>query len=102
MALEGVDNVDDLIEKLERLELPSQTVSVLGDPLIQRYLSMRPSDSASKRIQNWLATYFEEALESMHAGQSDPESLEGILGEVLKYSACAKVSQRLSRQDGGS
>lgn len=92
MTLEEVENIDDLVNNLEKLEMPSQVIAVLGDPLLQKYLTMRPSDSAFKRINNWLVTFFEEELESRHVGDSsDPENLRKLLEGVLKYSQFAKV-----------
>jgi centromere protein I len=43
VTLEDVRNVDDFVEKLDRLELPNQLAAVLDDPLLQNLLSLRPS-----------------------------------------------------------
>lgn len=43
VTLEEVENVDDFVSKLDKLELPNQLVAVLEDPLLQKLLLLKPS-----------------------------------------------------------
>lgn len=43
VTLEEVENVDDFVNKLDKLELPNQLVAVLEDPLLQKLLLLKPS-----------------------------------------------------------
>ncbi|KAI9891437.1 MAG: hypothetical protein M1814_002756 [Vezdaea aestivalis] len=87
VTLEEVETVDDFIDKLDRIELPNQIVSILGDPLLQKYLDLKPSNVALKRLDNWLSTFMAEELNSL----VDNEVPNGRMSEVL--SCLAKYAQ---------
>lgn len=67
--------------------------SVLADPLLQKYLAVIPSDTAARRVHNWLAAFFDEQLELMRegGGQMGTRQLEEVLEAVLKYTQYTKV-----------
>ena len=71
MTLEGIDSVEDFVEKLDRIEPPGQLVSLLKDPLLQKYVDLKPSPINSTRIGFWLATYLEEQFEAARLGNGD-------------------------------
>ncbi|KAH0543376.1 hypothetical protein FGG08_002332 [Glutinoglossum americanum] len=77
VTLEEVENVNDFIEKLDRLELPNQLVSVLGDPLLQKFLSLRSSDT--RRIESWLSAFFDDELQLAKRGQHPSSRLSNFL-----------------------
>ena len=52
MTLEEVRDMDDFVNKLHKLELPSQMVAVLDDKLLQNLLALRP-DGESLRSPWW-------------------------------------------------
>lgn len=79
------------MNKLDKLELPNQVVSVLCDPLLQKYLAIRPSESSSKRIHHWLVTFFEEELELIQEGQKTSDRLGTVLESILSYTQYTKV-----------
>ncbi|OCK91240.1 Mis6-domain-containing protein, partial [Cenococcum geophilum 1.58] len=86
VTLEEIDNVDDFVEKLDRVELPGQVISSLKDPLLQKYLSLNPSNIASRRIDLWLSIFLEDEFEAVKQGESPSvflsEIFEGILGQT--------------------
>ncbi|KAI9885482.1 MAG: hsp70 nucleotide exchange factor fes1 [Watsoniomyces obsoletus] len=90
ITIEEVDNVDDLVDHLERIELPNQVISVLGDPLLQIYLSIRPSDTIRKRFHHWLVSFFEDELRCIQAGISS-QKLSSLLEDLLEYTQFTKV-----------
>ncbi|KAI9839365.1 MAG: Phosphate metabolism transcription protein [Sclerophora amabilis] len=90
VTLEEIDGVNDFVQKIEKIEPPNQVVSVLRDPLLQRYLSLRPSDSALQRIENWLNTFFEDELHSIRQGQSDESQLAEVLQSLVNYTRYTK------------
>jgi len=80
--------VDDFIQKLEKIELPNQLVAVFGDPLLQKYLHLKSSDTTSRRIDNWLIAFFEDQLESLESTQSQ---ILAMLASIRDYTQYTKV-----------
>jgi centromere protein I len=71
--------VNDFIQKLEKIELPNQLVAVLGDPLLQKLLLLKSSETIARRVDNWLLAFFEDQLQSIENGQRHIlETLEAI------------------------
>jgi centromere protein I len=68
--------------------LPNQLVASLTDPLLQRFLQLKPSTSAAERVDQWLLAFFEDQLEFAESEQSILEMLEVILA----YTNHTKVS----------
>ncbi|KAH0566401.1 hypothetical protein GP486_000184 [Trichoglossum hirsutum] len=73
VTLEEVENANDFIEKLDRLELPNQFVSALGDPLLQKFLALKSLDT--KRIENWLSAFFDDEFQLAERGQPQSSRL---------------------------
>jgi centromere protein I len=91
VTLEGIDNVDDFVEKLDLIEPPGQMISFLADPLLQKYVELKPSPITSTRIDLWLATCLEELYEAERMGTGDPQYLKEILSGLANHADCAKV-----------
>lgn len=91
ITLEGIDNVDDFVEKLDRIDPPGQLISFLTDPLLQKYVDLRPSPNITSRIDLWLATCLEEVYESEKLGTWDHCYSSEILEGLLNHAQCAKV-----------
>lgn len=91
MTLEGIDNVEDFVEKLDRIEPPGQMISFLTDPLLQKYVEMRPSPITATRIDLWLATCLEDLYEAERLGINDPQYLKDIFAGLLTHAQSAKV-----------
>ncbi|KAI9786901.1 MAG: hypothetical protein M1839_005132 [Geoglossum umbratile] len=88
VTLEEVENVNDFIEKLDRLELPNQLVSVLGDPLLQKFLALRSSDT--KRIESWLSAFLDGELQLTEHGQPPSSRLSSMLQSISNYTQYTK------------
>lgn len=97
VTLEETDNVDDFIEKLDRIELPGQLISFLSDPLLQKYLILNPSSISARRIDLWLAAYLEDEYETARRGQETSSQLSEILDAVLDLTRYTKASLALAR-----
>lgn len=78
----------DFVRKLEKIEPPNQLVAVIGDPLLQKFLQLRSSESSSKRVDGWLLAFFEDQLESPESAGS---RILGMLEAVLGYTRYCKV-----------
>lgn len=91
MTLEGIDSVDDFVEKLDRIEPPGQLVSLLADPLLQKYVDLNPSRISTARIGVWLAACLEEQFEAHRQGAGDDGYLDEILSGLLRYAQYTKV-----------
>lgn len=91
VTLEGIDNVDEFVEKLERIEPPGQLVSLLTDPLLQKYLDLKPSPVTTIRLHTWLAACLEDLFESERQGNGDARILSEMLKGVLKHAQYTKT-----------
>jgi centromere protein I len=97
VTLEGIDNVDDFVEKLDRIEPPGQMISILTDPLLQKYVELHPSPITSARIDLWLSTCLEDLYRDEQLGSGDYSYLKEILGGLLKHAQYTKVSPHRGR-----
>jgi centromere protein I len=89
ITLEEIDNVTDFIQKLEKIDLPNQLVSVIGDPLLQNLLQLKSNENIKRRIDNWLTAFFEDQLES---GGYAGSTLLDMLVAIKDYANFTKVS----------
>ncbi|KAK1912160.1 hypothetical protein P3342_009759 [Pyrenophora teres f. teres] len=90
ITLEGIDNVDDFVEKLDRIEPPGQLVSLLADSLLQKYVDLKPSPVATARIGIWLSTCLEEQYYAYSQGNRDDRYLSEILDGLLAWAQYTK------------
>lgn len=91
MTLEGIDNVEDFVERLDRIEPPGQMISFLTDPLLQKFVELRPSPITTTRIDLWLATCLEDLYEAERQGTRDPSLLQDIFAGLLKHAQSTEV-----------
>ena len=80
--------MSDFVDKLEKIELPNQLVAAIGDPLLQKFLQIKPSVTTSQRIDQWLLAFFEDQLETAGSERAILEMLEAI----RNYTKHTKVS----------
>jgi len=92
VTLEEIENVSSFVNKLEKIELPNQLVAVIGDPLLQKLLQLKSSDTVMRRLDNWLMAFFEDQLEEN--GQSESTLLD-MLAAILEYVRFTKVKHIL-------
>jgi centromere protein I len=83
-SLEELRNVNEFVECLEKIELPNQMVSVLGDRLAQKYMLLVGPTTAKLRLEDWLEVFLRDVVE--HTRTSDSEESE-TLGYVLSVAA---------------
>ena len=95
VTLEEIDNVDSFVQRLERIQLPNQVIAVLSDPLLQKYLSLKPSAAATRRMEHWLSASLEEELQCLDDRQQEPGRLSGLLDSILIYARYTKVGSLL-------
>ncbi|KAI0129232.1 Mis6-domain-containing protein [Hypoxylon sp. NC0597] len=62
ITLEEIENVDGFVNNLEKIELPNQLIAVLGDPLLQKLLILKPDIEAHQRVGSWLASYGQDLM----------------------------------------
>ncbi|KAI1468525.1 Mis6-domain-containing protein [Daldinia caldariorum] len=77
VTLEEIENVDGFVKNLERIELPNQLIAVLGDPLLQKLLVLKPDTEAHQRVSSWLASYGQDLI----SGESNMDPTDGL--EIL-------------------
>lgn len=89
VTLEEIHSAEDFVQHLENIELPSQMVAVLADPLLQKLLLLRPSDESFARVDRWL----EECIASVvysnrnlgYGGRGNIDELMELLEVVHDY-----------------
>lgn len=86
VTLEEIDSAESLAANLEKVELPDHLVAVLIDPLLQKFMMLRP-DLNLKRASAWMDVQIAEIL----SGDADDRAIEETLRIVLEYAQTTKV-----------
>jgi centromere protein I len=79
------------VEKLDRIEPPGQMISILSDPLLQKYVELKPSPMTSTRIDLWLSTCLENVYGTERVGTGDAQYLKEILEGLSLHAQYTKV-----------
>lgn len=91
-SLEEIRDIAHFVDKLDKIELPNQIVSTLGDPMGQKYLHLIQSEAADHRLNEWLRNFLEDKLEHIRQDDDeDPEALSYVLSFVEGYASYTKV-----------
>lgn len=91
-SLEELRGIDHFIERLDKIELPNQIISTLGDRFAQKYLFLVQSETANARLDDWLTSFLNDKLEQIQDNEDDdPETLTYILLLAVEYVHYAKV-----------
>lgn len=81
------------VDKLDKIELPNQIISTLGDAMAQKYLHLVQSELANHRLNEWLSSFLEDKLETLREDEDDdPDTLSYVLEFVVGYASYTKVS----------
>jgi centromere protein I len=92
-SLEELRDVDHFVERLDKIELPNQIISTLGDAMAQKYLHLVQPELADHRLDQWLRSFLEDKLETLRDEEDDdPETLSYFLDFVVGYVSYIKVS----------
>ncbi|KAI0490780.1 Mis6-domain-containing protein [Xylaria cf. heliscus] len=86
VTLEEIESVDGFVKNLEKIELPNQLIAVLGDPLLQKLLLLRPAAEGHLRACNWLESYTQDLI----AGDADIRLID-ILRTIKSYVTATKA-----------
>lgn len=87
MTLEEVDSAESLVSNLDKIELPDHLVAILVDPLMQKFMMLRP-DRDLKRASAWMDVQIAEILN----GDADEDSIPNTLRVIHEYARSTKVS----------
>lgn len=88
--------MEDFVGKLDKIDPPGQLISFLTDPLLQKYVELKPSPILDRRIELWLSTCLEEHYNSTKEGMVDRTSLSELLDGLLKHTQYTKVRDHVS------
>lgn len=66
-------------------------ISLLTDPLLQKYVELKPAPITLTRVDLWLATCLEDLYEAQQAGAIDERYSKAILEGLLKHAECTRV-----------
>lgn len=92
--MEEIDNVEDFVQHLERIELPNQLVAAIGDPLLRKFLQLKYSETTAQRIDNWLLAFFEDQLETFHSSASNILDMLQAIREYAQYTKVRPIQKR--------
>ena len=87
--MEEIDNAEAFVKNLEKIELPTQLVAVLADPLLQKFLLLRPDAEGSSRISNWLMA----CMGDVASGDADSDTFLDMIEVIHDYAAATKVRE---------
>ncbi|KAK5654856.1 hypothetical protein OQA88_6892 [Cercophora sp. LCS_1] len=87
ITLEEVDNPEFFANNFDKIELPTQLVAILADPLLQKLLLLRPDAEAFSRIRNWLRS----CLSDVKSGDAEPSMLVDMLELIHEYAMSIKT-----------
>ncbi|TPX10967.1 uncharacterized protein E0L32_008173 [Thyridium curvatum] len=94
ITLEEIDTVQDLVQKIEKIEMPNQLIAVLADPLLQKLMLLRPGDEGYRRVEHWISACVADAasgditngelLDMVEVLHDYVLSIKSVVQEVLK------------------
>jgi centromere protein I len=77
------------VGKLDTIELPNQLIAVLGDPLLQKLMQLKPNNEARQRVSNWLESYAQDVV----SGEVENKALD-VFVMIETYVSATKVRLR--------
>lgn len=81
-----------MVQKLEKIELPNQLVSVMGDPALQKLLLLKSSKATLDRVDYWLEAFFDDQLaEEGGDEEAGTKRVLEMLEAVREYVRFSKV-----------
>ncbi|KAK0627038.1 Mis6-domain-containing protein [Immersiella caudata] len=86
ITLEEIDNPEFFAQNLEKIELPTQLVAILADPLLQKLMLLRPDAEGFSRISNWLTS----SMSEIASGDADPSTFLDLVEIIHEYTASTK------------
>ncbi|KAI4148682.1 MAG: hypothetical protein LQ340_004990 [Diploschistes diacapsis] len=91
VALEDIGGINDLVERYEMIEPPSQLVAAFDDHLLRTYLFSRQDKVIQRRIDNWLAVFLDSQLQAEEDGEEASKNMQDVLNGLLSYVTYTKV-----------
>ncbi|KAJ5669329.1 hypothetical protein N7462_010399 [Penicillium macrosclerotiorum] len=90
-SLEEIRDMEHFVDKLDKIELPNQIISTLGNATAQKYLHLVQSESANHRLDEWLRGFLEDRLEQIREdNDEEPDTLSYVLSFIEQYASFTK------------
>jgi centromere protein I len=90
VTLEDIDSVEVFVDRLERIEPPSQVIAGLQDALVQKYLHLNKTPDSIRRLEFWLDRSFDEEIELIEQAFGVSPTLRELLLALLSYTEYTK------------
>ncbi|KAK4167996.1 centromere protein I [Cladorrhinum sp. PSN259] len=87
VTLEEITSAEQFVQNLEKIEMPTQLVAVLADPLLQKFLLLRPDAEAFSRVSNWLMA----CVGDVASGDADPALWLDMVEVIRDYALSTKT-----------
>ena len=95
-TLRDVNNINDLVNKLDEIYIPDQMMLAIDDPLLQKYVALGPDgDRERARLERQMGLFFDEQLAKIDKGQKTSSELSEMLGRLYSYTRNSKVNRIL-------
>lgn len=90
--MEEISSIQILVDKLEKIELPNQLISVMGDPALQKLLQLKSTEYTLRRVDYWLNAFFEDQLSKSDAEEeATTNQVLEMLEAIREYTRFTKV-----------
>ncbi|PWY72340.1 Mis6 domain protein [Aspergillus heteromorphus CBS 117.55] len=85
-SLEELRGIEHFVEKIDKIELPNQIISMLGNNLAQKYLFLVHPEAANHRLNDWLKAFLGDQLEYARTSEvEEADALGYILTLAVEY-----------------
>ena len=76
--------------------MPDQMISILLDPLMQKFVVLKGVQIAQTRVDQWLSLFFDTELQSLREGEPMTTKAVEMLGKLVEFTQCTKVLKATS------
>ncbi len=91
-TLGDVNDLQDLVAKLNTIYIPDERILAIDDPLLQKYIALRPNDDGGQpKLEPQLGFFLNEQLEKIDSGLEASNELCELLGRLSSYTQYSKV-----------
>ncbi|EWC44573.1 hypothetical protein DRE_06654 [Drechslerella stenobrocha 248] len=91
VTLEEIDSARDLVNNLQKLELPSQVGAVFRDDMFRNFVLLKDSPAIAIRLDDWTGAALFEELDVEQSSKSPSERLDAFLHHIWDYTAMRKA-----------
>ncbi len=85
IRIQDLKTIGDLINRLEKVEIPQMDILELDDSLFRRYMALQPDGVTAKQLDDLLTPLLEQELEGLSSGRRVNREVLEVLLTYVKY-----------------